>query len=60
MDLILLVCLASAPATCREERVPLVEPGACIIASIPVVANWSADHPDWQVAKWTCAPGGRR
>lgn len=58
MDLVLLVCLASSPQTCREERLlvsyEMSDPRACMMGAVPVIAEWTDGHPDWQVARWKC------
>jgi hypothetical protein len=65
MDLILLVCLVASPQTCREERVLVsyaqIESRACMAGAAPAIAEWSEDHPEWQVSRWSCgAPQGSR
>lgn len=61
MDLVLLVCLASAPETCREERILVglapSDPRQCMMSAVPALAEWAGEHPDWQISRWTC--GGR-
>ena len=58
MDLVLLVCLVASPATCREERVLVslerVDPRICMAGAVPVIAEWTEGHPDWQVSRWKC------
>jgi hypothetical protein len=58
MDLVLLVCLAATPSTCREERLTIAfeqtDPRTCMAGAVPVIAEWTGDHPDWQVARWKC------
>lgn len=66
MNLVLLVCLAASPETCREERLligyDLVDQRACMMGSAPIIAEWIDVHPEWQVSRWTCggADLGRR
>ena len=58
MDLVLLVCLASSPQTCREERVLVsydqFDARMCMMGAAPVIAEWTEGHPEWQVARWKC------
>lgn len=63
MTLVMLVCLASSPQVCREERLftALETAGArgCMIASVPAIAEWADSHPDLTIARWTCGDDGR-
>jgi hypothetical protein len=58
MDLVLLVCLAGLPQNCREERVAVAAAPAhatgCMFSALPVIIEWTEDHPQWNVARWTC------
>ena len=61
--IIISACLMSDPSVCRDETVPLsaeVSPTRCIMAAPPHVAQWSEEHPGWQVVRWRCGPSGRR
>ena len=63
MFVILSVCLLSAPATCREERVEqTVEerpPIACIVQGESTIAVWQTQHPKWVIKSWKCVPRSR-
>ena len=63
MDLVLLVCLAASPETCREERVAMtieqVDPRMCMAGAVPAIVEWTESNPDWQVARWKCGPMAR-
>lgn len=58
MDLVLLVCLAASPQSCHEERLLMslqqAEPRMCMVGAVPVLAEWSGDHPEWQISRWKC------
>ncbi len=63
MDLVLLVCLAASPESCREERV-IMSPEAsesrmCMVGAVPVLAEWAGDHPEWQISRWKCERPGQ-
>ncbi|KQT85217.1 hypothetical protein [Aurantimonas sp. Leaf443] len=58
IDLVLTVCMAGNPASCKEERLTFESRGSqaqCMMLSSPYVAAWSGDHPDWKVKSWRCA-----
>jgi len=63
MNLVLLVCLATSPGTCREERLlvgyDLVDARACMMGSAPIIAEWTEAHPEWQVSRWSCGGADR-
>ena len=58
MELVLLVCLISAPQQCREEVLGMGEEPvrqlACMRRAVPIIAQWSGTHPKWRVARWRC------
>lgn len=62
MDLVLLVCLAASPETCREERLLVSyeqsDPRACMMGAMPIVAEWSGEHPEYTVSRWSCGASG--
>ena len=59
MELVLFVCLISAPQQCREEVLGMgAEPArqlACMWSAVPIIAQWSGTHPKWRVARWRCS-----
>ncbi|ABS65292.1 hypothetical protein Xaut_0033 [Xanthobacter versatilis] len=63
MFVVLYACLITAPATCREERinvsVEVAAPTACMMSSQFTIAQWSEEHPQWQVGRWKCVPASR-
>lgn len=63
MFIVLYACLINAPTTCREERISVsveaTAPTACVMSSQFTIAQWSEEHPQWQVGRWKCVPGNR-
>lgn len=56
IELVMLVCLAAAPAECREER-PATEINsvmACATQGQMVAARWLAEHPAFTLSRWRC------
>lgn len=57
VELVLLACLLKSPQQCEtfhlpfQEEMPLPQ---CVWQSQFKAAQWSAEHPDWQVRKFTC------
>lgn len=65
MNLVMLVCLAASPQTCREERLlvgyDLADAQSCMMGSVPIIAEWADANPEWQVSRWKCgATSGSR
>jgi len=64
MELVLLVCLAASPETCREERLQVsyveTDPRMCMAGAVPTIAEWSGDHPEWRIARWRCGSSTSR
>jgi hypothetical protein len=62
VDLILTVCLISAPADCRAEKLTFESRGdlmQCMFLAPIEIAKWSEQHPALHVVRWKCAsPGG--
>ena len=55
-ELILVFCLATAPADCQEERPALADMSltSCLVQGQQYAADWLADHPKWTLAGWRC------
>ena len=62
ITLVLIVCLATSPAVCREERplVDLATPMGCLILGERIAADWIDEHPKWTLERWRCESGPRR
>jgi hypothetical protein len=58
MLILLSVCLAASPATCKEERIEWSFEDAshmsCVVHAQGVLARWQAEHPLWRVIRWHC------
>jgi hypothetical protein len=56
--IILSACMANQPAVCRDYRIPLhanADPTHCAAHAPPYFAQWSNEHPGWQIKRWRCA-----
>jgi hypothetical protein len=53
--LVLTVCLAAAPTTCKEER-PFFDGSllACATQGQLLAARWIAEHPAYTLNRWRC------
>ena len=57
VDLIILVCSLTNPASCREQHLLLQTQGSlnsCIMQAQPYLAKWIGDHPNYQIIRWHC------
>jgi hypothetical protein len=63
IELILSVCLISAPGSCKDVHLTYTEeyltPHQCVMRGQPEMARWIAEHPQWRIARWTCSRAGR-
>lgn len=57
ISLILVVCLAAAPDTCRDVD-PMVQmtPVACQTMGQMAALAWLDEHPKWRLRGWRCGP----
>jgi hypothetical protein len=66
IDLVVLVCLLSAPDDCLERRLPAPHGTGivgCMTGSAPMLAQLVAADPSWKVVRWRCEmawPGDAR
>ena len=62
VHLVLTICLAAAPASCKEER-PVFESSlsmlACATQGQLLAARWIAEHPAYTLNRWRCEPNSR-
>ena len=60
IHLVLTVCLATSPGTCKEER-PTFEGSllACATQGQWLAARWIAQHPAYTLTKWRCEANTR-
>ncbi|NTS33545.1 hypothetical protein SAMN05428967_4324 [Phyllobacterium sp. YR620] len=57
IDLVLTICLASNPSSCREERLHFEDRGGqlnCMFLAPAEIAKWSELHPKQKVVRWKC------
>jgi hypothetical protein len=55
--IILSTCLISQPDVCRDQVIPLdseVSTTHCVMTAPPHLAQWSVEHPEWRVVRWSC------
>lgn len=59
LTIVISACLLSDPNVCKEYKLPLdgdMDTTQCAMFAPPFLANWSNDHPQWQVKRWVCRP----
>lgn len=58
LELLMTVCLASAPQDCREVRLNFAadntSPMQCMLYGQMEIAKWIEEHPAFQIKKWRC------
>jgi hypothetical protein len=57
VDLIVVVCSLTNPASCKEQHLLLQTEGSlnsCIMQAQPYLAKWIGDHPSYQIVRWHC------
>ncbi|MCC2611945.1 hypothetical protein LKS17_19095 [Rhizobium petrolearium] len=57
IELILTICLADKPLSCREEHLHFEDRGSlttCMLQAPPQIAKWSTEHPRLRVVRWRC------
>jgi hypothetical protein len=64
MEVVLFICLIGDPTQCKdqtlEHKVQTENPFRCSTVSVPMIAQWAGEHPQWEIKKWRCvAQGGR-
>ena len=59
--LLITVCLAGAPADCRDYEQPVTElsanPSMAFIQAQTLVAQWMEKHPGFELDRWRLEPG---
>ena len=58
ITIIISACLMSRNESCHAFRVPLpteYNTFACNMSAQRYLPQWSEEHGDWQIAKWSCA-----
>jgi hypothetical protein len=56
-QLVIIVCLATAPGVCREESPPMDDGASCMIQGQQVASHWLEDHPSLVLKGWRCRYG---
>lgn len=61
IELVFVVCFSAAPANCERHAMQFTDLTvmACMSVAQPQLARWVADHPDWEIQRWTCQLMGR-
>lgn len=56
MELVFVVCLATAPADCREETLMFagITPFTCMIGAQAQLAEWTNRNPGHEISGWKC------
>ena len=62
VELVLTVCTLAQPIQCDERRLSFSSPSsslrACMADAMPVIAQWSGEHPAVEVTRWRCQRAG--
>lgn len=63
MAIVLSACLVADPGQCKDFKIPLdvaedMDSTQCAMLAPPYFAQWSEEHPAWQVRRWRCQPAG--
>ena len=56
LSIILSTCLIADPGQCREFKIQTDLAKYCTMKAQPVVAQWSGEHPQWEIKGWSCQP----
>jgi hypothetical protein len=59
LSIILSACLIADPGQCREFKIQTdfqMPAKYCTMKAQPVVAQWSGEHPQWEIKAWSCQP----
>ncbi|MEM7529760.1 MAG: hypothetical protein AAF416_19175 [Pseudomonadota bacterium] len=57
IELVFVVCLATAPDDCQRRTIPIYEPVSpmtCMMGAPATLAQWRETHPNWRVSRWRC------
>lgn len=56
IELLFVVCMATAPDECRERSMTFsnITPMQCLMGAQPELAKWSASHPNLEIKSWRC------
>ena len=59
LSIILSACLIADPGQCREFKIQTdfqMPAKYCTMKAQPVIAQWSGEHPHWEIKGWSCQP----
>jgi hypothetical protein len=63
MELVIAACLAADLSRCKNVSLTYsadgLSPEQCMMTSMPEIAKWSTEHPNWVPMRWSCHPAGR-
>lgn len=64
IEMVVVVCLATAPEQCKDVHLtfsePYLTPMRCVMTGQPEIARWiNSQTQNWTVKKWHCGPAGR-
>jgi hypothetical protein len=59
LTLSIMACLLASPDDCKLHELQFsteegLTPYTCMMKSMPILAKWSEEHPQWKIEKWTC------
>jgi hypothetical protein len=58
IELLIAVCLVSDLSHCKNVSLTYaaegVTPMQCMMMTMPQIAKWSQEHPNWVARRWTC------
>ncbi|HEY0524721.1 MAG TPA: hypothetical protein VGD08_15105 [Stellaceae bacterium] len=63
IELVLVVCMMSSPASCQEERPAMgaeLSLRTCAMQGQAYAAQWLSEHPKWLLSGWRCESSARR
>ena len=63
IEIAMVVCSLSSPFNCKDVRLNFegdhVTTQQCIMSGQFAMAEWSGEHPNWQIKRWSCAIAGQ-
>ncbi len=63
LELVFAVCLIDQPQHCKDVHHTFegetVTASQCVMNGQFAMAQWSAEHPNWRIAKWSCVVAGQ-
>lgn len=61
IELLFVACLGGTPSLCEEKAMQFVDVSvmSCTMGAQPLLARWAADHPGWEIRRWSCQPRSR-